>query len=580
MNLFDVLSMAGGLALFLFGMSVMGQSLEKLAGSRLKTILERLSSSPLRGLLLGVAVTAVIQSSSATTVMVVGFVNSGIMALEQAVGIIMGANIGTTVTSWLLSLTGVQGDSLLLKLLKPSSFSPVLAVIGIILYMSSSGRKKDTGSILLGFATLMFGMQTMSDAVAGLKDVPAFTNILLLFSNPLLGVLAGAILTAIIQSSSASVGILQALASTGAIPFGSAVPIILGQNIGTCVTAMLSSVGASKNARRTALLHLYFNLIGTALFLSLFWIFKGVLFSSVLSRPIDQAGIAAVHTAFNLLSTFALLPFHKALVKLVSLSIRDTEPEKEMPLLDERLLVTPSIAIEQCSKLTCAMANLSQTAVARAMSLMANYDENEAALVGEIEDKLDEYEDMIGTYLVKLSGRSLSVSDSRDVSRLLHAIGDFERISDHAKHVQVIAARLEEKQQSLSSTAVEELNVLTSAITRVTRITADSFADNDPTRASEVEPLEQVVDHLCSAMKARHIARLKEGACSVDQGMLFTDVLSSCRRISDHCSNVAAAIIELGHDSYETHHYLDQRKEHDASFRAQYEQLLTQYPLP
>ena len=580
MTFFDVLTMAGGLALFLFGMSVMGQSLEKLAGSRLKTILERLSSSPLRGLLLGVGVTAVIQSSSATTVMAVGFVNSGIMKLEQAVGIIMGANVGTTVTSWLLSLTGLKGESLLLRLLKPTSFSPILAVIGIILYMASSGRKKDIGTILLGFATLMFGMQTMSDAVAGLKDVPAFTQLFLLFSNPLLGVLAGAVLTAVIQSSSASVGILQALSSTGAISFGSAVPIILGQNIGTCVTAMLSSVGTGKNARRTALLHLYFNLIGTALFLLPFWALKGSLFSAAAARPIDQAGIAAVHTVFNLLSTFVLLPFHKGLLRLVCLSVPDTDPEGEMPLLDERLLLSPSIAIEQCSKLTCAMANLSQTAVTRAMALMTAYDKEEASLIGEIETKLDEYEDVIGTYLVKLSGRNLSAEDSRDVSRLLHAIGDFERISDHAKHIQTVASRLWEKQQPLSSSAADELQVLAAAIARVTRLAADSFVDNNPHHAADVEPLEQVVDHLCSAMKARHVARLKEGACSVDQGMLFTDVLSSCRRISDHCSNVAAAIIELGHDRYETHHYLDQRKEHDDAFRAQYEQLLKQYPLP
>ena len=580
MTFFDVLTMAGGLALFLFGMSVMGQSLEKLAGGRLKTILERLSSSPLRGLLLGVGVTAVIQSSSATTVMAVGFVNSGIMELEQAVGIIMGANIGTTVTSWLLSLTGLRGDSLLLQLLKPTSFSPVLAVIGIVLYMTSSGRKKDAGTILLGFATLMFGMQTMSDAVAGLKDVPAFAELFLLFSNPLLGVLAGAVLTAVIQSSSASVGILQALSSTGAISFGSAVPIILGQNIGTCVTAMLSSVGTGKNARRTALLHLYFNLLGTAIVLIPFWLLRGTLFASLTAGAIDQAGIAAVHTVFNLLSTLILLPFHKGLLRLVRLSVPDTQPEGEAPLLDERLLLSPSIAIEQCGKLTCAMANLSRTAAARALTLLEHWDEDAGKLVEEIEVKLDEYEDMIGTCLVKVSGRDLSAGDSRDVSRLLHAIGEFERISDHAKHIQAVAFRLHTRGLRLSPAAAAELRVLSAAVTRVLRLTADSFADNDPVRAADVEPLEQVVDHLASAIKARHVARLKEGSCSVDQGMLFTDVLSGCRRISDHCSNVAAAIIELGRDRYETHHYLGQRKEHDNAFRAQYEQLLRQYPLP
>ncbi len=581
MDLFDLLTMLGGLALFLFGMNVMGDGLERAAGNQLKTILARLTSSPVKGFFLGLAVTAVIQSSSATTVMVVGFVSSGVMNLYQAVGIIMGANVGTTVTAWLLSLNGIEGGSFVMDLLKPTSFSPVLAVVGVFLYMFAKGeRKKDVGAILLGFATLMFGMDTMSGAVAGLKEVPEFASILTMFSNPILGVLAGAVLTAIIQSSSASVGILQALSSTGAVTFGAAIPIILGQNIGTTVTALLSSAGAPKNARRASLIHLYFNVIGTLVFLILFCVVKALVPMPFLDGPASELGISIVHTLFNVVCTCTMLPFSRLLVKLACLTIKDEAEEPPVVLLDERLLVTPPIALEQCAKLTRAMASLSTVAVDRALGLTAEYKEEDVALIRDIEANLDEYEDTLGTFLVKLSAKSLSASDSREVSRLLHAIGDFERISDHAKSIQKNVDRLREKGQSFSAEAMQEMDVLSAALRRVTKLTAFAFSDGDHEKAHQVEPLEQVVDHLASNMKARHIARLKEGACSVDQGVIFTDILSDCRRISDHCSNVAAALIELEHDSYETHQYLGDVKKNDADFKEMYNAFMAQFPLP
>ncbi len=581
MDLFDVLTMLGGLALFLFGMNVMGQGLERAAGNQLSNILEKLTSNPIKGFLLGVIVTAVIQSSSATTVMVVGFVSSGVMNLYQAVGIIMGANVGTTITAWILSLNGIEGASFVMQLLKPTSFSPVLAAIGVVLYMFvTNGRKKDVGAILLGFSTLMFGMSTMSGAVAGLKDVPAFANILLMFSNPILGVLAGAILTAIIQSSSASVGILQALSSTGALTFGSAVPIILGQNIGTTVTALISSAGASKNARRAALIHLYFNVIGTFAFLALFYIVKALIPMPFLDGPAGETGISIVHTLFNVVCTAAMLPFSRLLVKLACLTIRDEAKEPEVVLLDERLLVTPSIALEQCNKLAQGMANLSEASVDRALGLVESYDEDYAKVVCQVEDQLDQYEDIMGTYLVKLSSKTLSVDDSRSVSRLLHSISDFERISDHAKSIQIAASRIQTKELSFSADARAELEVLFRAVRKVTHLTVNSFMSVNAELARQVEPLEQLVDHLCTNLRVRHISRLKDGACTVEQGMLFTDLLGDCSRISDHCSNVAAAIIELDHDSYETHQYLVDIKKNDADFKRRYQELLVEYPLP
>lgn len=583
MDIFNVLTLFGGLALFLFGMSVMGDGLEKSAGNKLKTILERLTSSPLKGFALGLAVTAVIQSSSATTVMVVGFVNSGIMSLRQAIGIIMGANVGTTVTSWILSLSGIEGDSFFMQMLKPSSFSPILAVIGVVLYMFvKSSKKKDVGAILLGFATLMFGMETMSGAVEPLKDVPEFTNILLLFSNPILGVLAGAALTAIIQSSSASVGILQALSATGSITFGSAIPIIMGQNIGTCATAMLSSIGANKNARRTAIVHLYFNIIGTVVFLTLFYSLKAVLDFQFVSQPINQVGIAIVHTCFNLLSTAVMLPFAGVLERLACATIKD-EPDAadEFSLLDERLLVTPPVAIEQCRKLAVKMAEKSEMAMDKALSLIHHYDPEVYEFVRETESKIDVYEDRIGTYLVSLSSRSLSQADSREVSRLLHTIGDFERISDHSVDVAKAAKEMHDKDISFSDDAYAELKVIASAVRRVMHLSIQSFTTGNISLAEQVEPLEQVVDHLRSTMKNRHIARLQNGDCTIELGFIFTDLLTGFERVSDHCSNIAACMIELQHGSYDTHEYLGRLKSgQDAEFVERYNDYLKEYALP
>lgn len=576
--------MIGGLAMFLFGMSVMGEGLEKSAGSKLKTILEKLTSSPIRGFFLGLGVTAVIQSSSATTVMVVGFVNSGVMKLSQAIGIIMGANVGTTVTSWILSLSGIQGDSLFIKLLKPSSFSPVLAAIGIIMYMSSSGKKKDTGSILLGFAVLMFGMETMSSSVSGLADVPQFTNILLMFSNPILGMLAGAGLTAVIQSSSASVGILQALSSTGQVTYGSAIPIILGQNIGTTITAMLSSVGTNKNARRAAVVHLYFNIIGSVTFMVLFYVLKAILNFQFVYLPINQFGIAVVHTTFNVLCTAVMLPFAKGLEKLAYMTIRDNvDSEKEQPdkpHLDERLMVTPSIAIGQCRKHSIAMFILAQQALERAIHAVGNYTEEDAAFVTDCENRADIYEDRLGSYLVKLAGKSLSEDESQEISQLLYSIGDIERISDHAMSILIAARSMKEQNIKFSSSAKAEFEVLSRAVQDVLEITVNAFTQDKEALALRVEPLEQVVDSLGASLKGRHIQRLRDGSCTVEQGMLFTDLISDYSRISDHCSNIAACIIELKHSSFDTHQYLNTRKTEDERFEEEYRALLNAYPLP
>jgi len=582
MNLFDVLALFGGLALFLFGMNIMGQGLERSAGNKLKTILEKLTSNPFKGLLLGLGVTAVIQSSSATTVMVVGFVNSGVMTLRQAIGIIMGANVGTTVTSWLLSLNAIDGNSLFMQLLKPTSFSPVLALIGVILYMSAkNSKKKDIGTILLGFAILMTGMDGMSDAVSGLKNVPEFANILTMFSNPILGVLAGAGLTAIIQSSSASVGILQALSSTGTVTYSSAIPIILGQNIGTCVTAMLSSVGTNRNARRAAAVHLYFNIIGTTVFLGAFYLLHTMIQFPFYSLPIDELGIAQVHTIFNLTCTLVMLPLSRLLEKLAYLTIRDEAgQEDQFQLLDERLMVTPSIAIRQCKILTMDMTALARDSVHKAMNIVTGFTEEDAALVAENEKTVDVYEDRLGTYLVNLSSQRISAEDSHEISKLLHSISDIERISDHALSIAITARTLAEKNIQFSEQAQAEFRVITDAVREVLAITEQAFDADDAVHALRVEPLEQVVDYLSDTLRSRHIQRLQDGACSIDQGLVFTDLLSDYRRISDHCSNIAAAIIELQHNSYDTHEYLGALKKGNENFSQLYQAYMAQFPLP
>lgn len=581
MDIFSVFQMAGGLALFLYGMHVMGDGLEKQAGGKLKTILEKLTANPVKGFLLGAAVTAVIQSSSATTVMVVGFVNAGIMKLSQAIGIIMGANVGTTITSWILSLTGLQGDSFWIQLLKPTSFSPIIAFFGIILIMFSKKEgKKDLGSTLVGFAVLMFGMEQMSSAVEPLADVPEFTSILLLFSNPLLGVLCGAILTAVIQSSSASVGILQALSATGSVTYSSAIPIILGQNIGTCVTALISSIGANKNARRAAVVHLYFNLIGTGLFLAVFYLLNGFLHFSFYDQSIDRLGIAVVHTCFNLLSTLTLLPFTKLLEKLAYLTIRDTANDENFQILDERFLASPAVAIHQCQKMAVSMARLAQSSLYQAIGLIGAYDEKIAHSIEEGEDQIDMYEDKLGTYLVRLSSKNLTMEESREISKLLHVIGDFERIGDHAVNILKSAKEMQVKKYVFSGQAQQEISIISSAIEEIVDLATNAFVKNDLYLASKVEPLEQVVDSLKDELRNRHVQRLQNGECTISNGFIFSDLITNYERVADHCSNIGVCILRIAEDSFDTHEYLNHVKDgHDDTFENRYNRYKEKYRL-
>ena len=582
MSAFHVLTLFGGLAIFLYGMTLMGEGLEKQAGGKLQHILERLTANPLKGLLLGAGVTAVIQSSSATTVMVVGFVNSGLMQLSQAISIIMGANVGTTITAWLLSTTGMESDHWFVQLLTPSAFSPVLAVAGIVMYMFlKTKRQKDIGAILLGFAILMFGMNTMSEAVKPLADVPEFTRILTVFSNPVFGVLAGAALTGIIQSSSASVGILQALASTGSITYGVAIPIVMGQNIGTCVTALLSSIGANKNAKRAAVVHLYFNIIGAAVWLAVFYGLNAFIQFSFFEQSVNAAAIAVIHTAFNLLSTLVLCPFGKQLEKLSRLTVRDAAEEEPEPLLDERLLSTPSIALDQCRTTTKVMADLSRDTLDLALSMIGNYREQDAATICQWEQTVDEYEDAIGTYLVKLSSHSLSLSDSHEISRLLHCIGDFERISDHAVHMMKNAREIEEKGIRFSPDAQRDLQCIYRAVREIMRLATEAFHRKDLELAAQVEPLEQVVDLLKKQLKHRHVDRLQKGACTMEMGFVFSDIITDCERVADHCSNIAVCLIQVHQDSFDTHEYLNTLKNsNDAAYTRLFEFYKTEYALP
>ena len=553
MTIFNVFSLLGGLALFLFGMDIMGKALEKQAGGKLQKILSKLTDNPIKGFFLGLGVTAVIQSSSATTVMVVGFVNSGIMELHQAIGIIMGSNVGTTVTSWILSLSGLQGDSFFIQLLKPTSFSPLLAFIGILLYMGKSEKRKGIGTILIGFAVLMTGMTTMSNAVTPLQDEAWFTNLFIRFSNPLLGVLVGALVTGIIQSSSASVGILQALSSTGVITYGSAIPIIMGQNIGTCVTALISSVGANKNARRAAMVHLYFNIIGVTLFLAMYYGLNLVLHFTFVNDTVTAWGIAVIHSVFNIAATAVLLPFANVLEKLAILTIPDDAEKESFALLDERLLKTPAVAVERARAATADMAELARVGVVQAMSLTHQWDDTLAQKVRDEEAKVDQYEDALGTYLVKLSSRELSHADSQSVNTLLHTISDFERISDHSVNLLSSAEEIHAKNIAFSQDAHEELQVLEGAVQDVLSRTTDAFRKADLHLASKVEPMETVVDELVRAIKARHVARLQAGSCSIEYGFVLEDLLTNYERVCDHCSNVAVAQIEVAQDSFDTH---------------------------
>ena len=566
MDIFDVLSLIGGLCLFLFGMNIMGQALERRAGGKLRSLLGKLTTNKMAGLLTGLGVTAIIQSSSATTVMVVGFVNSGLMTLKQAINVIMGANIGTTVTAWILSLAGIDSGNLFVSLLKPSSFTPVLALIGIIFCMfSKKSRRQDTGLILLGFATLMYGMDSMSAAVSGLRDVPEFQQIILMFHNPFLGVLAGAVFTAIIQSSSASVGILQALSSTGQVTIGAAIPIIMGQNIGTCATALISSVGANKNARRAAMVHLYFNIIGVGVFLVLFYSLNAVFRFTFVNDVIAPWGIAVVHSVFNLGTTALLLPFTSVLEKLACMTIPDDEKKESFTLLDERLLNTPSVAVEQARAVTSDMAETARTGVIQAMSLTHHWDDSLAKKVKEQEKQADRCEDALGTYLVKLSGYALNHEDGQQVNTLLHTISDFERISDYSVNLLHSAQEIHDKKITFSADAQEELGVLEDVVQDLLNRTTEAFRQNDLHLASKVEPMESVVNELVRAIKARHIARLQAGSCSITYGFVLDDLLTSYSRISAHCSNVAVAQIEVAQDSFDTHAYLSDLRHNKAA---------------
>ena len=580
MDLFDVLNLIGGLCLFLFGMNVMGQALERRAGNRLRDLLGKLTTNKLAGLLTGLGVTAIIQSSSATTVMVVGFVNSGLMTLKQAINVIMGANIGTTVTAWMLSLAGIDSGNLFVSLLKPSSFTPVLALIGIVFYMfSKNSRRQDTGLILLGFATLMFGMESMSDAVSGLREVPQFRQMMIAFQNPVLGVLAGAVLTAIIQSSSASVGILQALASTGQVSLGAAIPIIMGQNIGTCVTAMLSSVGTNKNARRAALVHLSFNVIGTVVWLAVFCLVRALFRPVLLDASASLFSIAVVHSAFNVLCTLLLLPMTGLLERLAHRLVPDGRTPDTVTEIDERLLATPPLALERCRAVAAEMAETSVAALKSSLACLLYYTPELAEEVREKEDKSDHYEDILSSYLVKLSSRKISESDSAEAAKLLKVIGDFERISDHAVNLVESAEEIKAKELEFTQAAKRELSVIISAVSEVLDLTQEAFEKDDAVLALRVEPLEQVIDDLKETLRTGHILRLQQGECSSVAGFVWSDILTNLERTSDHCSNVAGCIIDMSH--HELHLHESQREFRNTSedYRQNYLRYRNKYAL-
>ncbi len=589
MDFFSILTLFGGLALFLYGMQVMGDGLAKVSGGKLEKILENLTSSKLKAVLLGLGVTAVIQSSSATTVMVVGFVNSGIMKLTQAVGIIMGANIGTTVTAWILSLAGIESNNFFMSLLKPSSFAPILALIGIVLLMfTKSSRKKDIGVILVGFAVLMFGMETMSGAVKPLADVPEFTNLLLAFSNPVAGVLAGTILTAIIQSSSASVGILQALCVTGAVPYSAAFPIIMGQNIGTCVTALLSAIGANKNAKRAAMIHLYFNMLGTVIFLGVFYLLNSVIQFPFMETMATPASIAITHSIFNVTATLIWLPFSNVLVKLACLTIRDSEEDvetakedQEFMILESRFLEKPAFAVEQGRTAARRMAEDSRKSLETAFDLLHQYNGEDAKKIEKLEGKVDRYEDELGTYLVQLNNKDLSEKDSHSVSMMLHCIGDFERISDHAVNIKESAEELHEKKLSFSPVAKAELRVVTAAVNDIVEKAFQVFDDQDTTKAVEIEALEELIDDLTKEMKRRHINRLRSGECTIEMGFILSDLITSMERIADHCSNIGVCVTQVRENLYDTHSHLNALKnENSDKFERCLEKVRQEYLLP
>ncbi len=591
MDIFGVLSLIGGLAIFLYGMDLLGEGLTGASGGKLEKILEKLTSSPIKAVLLGAGVTAVIQSSSATTVMVVGFVNSGIMKLSQAVGVIMGANIGTTITSWILSLTGIESSNIFISLLKPTSFSPVLAAVGIVFLMFlKKDSLKNPGKIMIGFALLMYGMDAMSSSVAPLAEVPQFASILTAFSNPVLGMLAGMLFTAVIQSSSASVGILQALCSTGILSYATALPIIMGQNIGTCVTALLSSIGATKNGKRAAIIHLYFNVIGTVTFMIVFYALNAVIHFSFLNLTAQEFGIAVIHTAFNIITTAYLLPLRKVLEKLAYATIKLDDDEKrimdsrsgnEFALLDDRFLEAPSLAVEHCKQVINKMADISRESLFISMSLIGRYDEEQALRVGELETRADKYEDALGTYIMKISTKNLKKEDSEMLNVMLHCIGDFERISDHACNLCDSARELQQKNMQFSPKAETELDILSSAVREAVDISFDAFKSNNKNEADKVEPLEELIDTLSVELKARHIRRLREGKCTIELGFAHSDILNNLERVADHCSNIAVDVIQSDQLEFDAHEYLDRIKNKDnQQFARDYKAYKEKYRLP
>ncbi len=578
MDIFDILTMLGGLCLFLFGMNIMGQALERSAGNRLQSMLGKLTTGKAAGLLTGIGVTAIIQSSSATTVMVVGFVNSGLMTLKQSINVIMGANIGTTVTAWVLSLGGISGDNIVVQLLKPMSFTPVLALIGIVLYMFCKSRKKqDIGMILLGFAVLMFGMDIMTGAVSGLADIPAFGELFLLFTNPILGVLAGAVLTAVIQSSSASVGILQALAVTGRVSYAAAAPIIMGQNIGTCITALLSSFGTNRNAKRAALVHLSFNVLGTTICLILFTVVSKLFSPALLGEAATMPGIAVAHSAFNLFCTILLLPMSSLLEKLVCKLVPEPRQPEAVTLLDERLLATPAVALERCRMLTLEMAKDSTEAMKQSLSCLWSYDAELAAAIRGTEEKTDRYEDIISSYLIKLSTNQINEHGSTEAAMLLKNIGDFERISDHAVNILESAEELREKELAFSSRAQTELRKLCDAVHEILDLSLTAFTNGDLQAATLVEPLEQVIDRMKENMRTQHILRLQQQNCSMEVGFVWSDLLTNLERCSDHCSNVAGCVIDAVQNNMNLHESLRTVRTESEDYRTQYRRYADKY---
>ena len=584
MTFFDVLSLCAGLVFFLFGMNTMSDGLEKAAGSKLEIILKKMTSNVFISIIMGALITAVIQSSSATTVMLVGLVNSGLMAFENSIGVIFGANIGTTITAWFLSLVGVQSDSFVMQMVKPQNFAPVLAVIGIaFIMMSKNDKRKILGTIFVGFTVLIYGMDIMSDSVSGLAEMPEFKEVLLKFNNPIIGILIGAVVTAVIQSSSASVGILQALSLTGSITYTMAVPIILGQNIGTCATGLISCIGAGANAKRVSFTHTIVNIIGSLIFMPVFLLVNSAMGSYFDENFVNPASIAIIHTIFNVTTVVLLAPFTKLLGKLAHKIIKDKKSEEEkqtaVVYLDERLFRSPTVAVMECDNYTSQMAVIAKVTILKALNLVFDYDKDEAALIKENEGILDTFEDELGTYLVKLSSEALSANDARTVSRMLHTIGDFERLGDHALNMKKVAQEIHEKKITFSTSAQKEITTLIEAITEIVVMTTRVYEKNDLALATRVEPLEQVIDRLASEIKSHHINRLQSGDCTIEMGFVLSDLLTNCERISDHCSNIAVAVIEAQNDSFDAHNYLNKIKYNNEEFKEIFEEYNGKYDL-